>query len=183
VTADAPIAQFTGTMPIPTGQPQYLVPSSKTAASMNRVPFLSKADVVDSPTTRNDKIAPIVLDSKDDTATATAKEAATTTTSEPKDYVGPIIPEHNDVLFGRGQKNHPGSVVLRQVMDGLEETYESATKGHKMELTCVIVQSMLWSGARFLVKEDEQWNQISYIEAHRKVSKALRNRRRSKSRV
>jgi hypothetical protein len=149
---------------------------------MIRVPVLSKADVVDrSPTTRNDKSVPDVLDYKDDTATT--KEAATTKTSEPKDYVGPITPASNDVLFGKGRKKQPGNVVLRQVMDGLEQKYESATKRHKMELTCVIVQSMLWSGASFLVQEDEKWYQVPYIQAHRKVSKALRNRRRSKRKV
>lgn len=95
-------------------------------------------------------------------------------------YVGPISPRLNDVLFGKGYKKHPGNVVLREVMDAQEKEYEGATKRRKMELTCVIVQSLIWSGARFCVREDGQWYEVKYIQAHRKVSKALRNRRRSK---
>eukprot|EP00980_Cylindrotheca_fusiformis_P000497 scaffold120_cov59-Cylindrotheca_fusiformis.AAC.13 len=95
-------------------------------------------------------------------------------------YVGPVTPRSNDVLFGKGYKKHPGNTVLREVMDAQEKEYEGATKRHKMELTCVIVQSMIWSGARFCVQEDGKWYQVKYIQAHRKVSKALRNRRRSK---
>eukprot|EP00980_Cylindrotheca_fusiformis_P000498 scaffold120_cov59-Cylindrotheca_fusiformis.AAC.14 len=95
-------------------------------------------------------------------------------------YIGPVIPRPNDVLFGKGYKKHPGNTVLREVMDAQDKEYEGATRRRRMELTCVIVQSMIWSGARFCVQEDGKWYQVKYIQAHRKVSKALRNRRRSK---
>lgn len=95
-------------------------------------------------------------------------------------YVGPVTPSSNDVLFGKGYKKHPGNAMLREVLDAQEQEYERATKRRKMELICVIVQSMIWSGARFCVEEDGKWYQVKYIQAHRKISKALRNRRRSK---
>lgn len=92
---------------------------------------------------------------------------------------GPTDPLENDVLFGKGRKKHPGNKMLREVMDNLEQQYEDANKQRKMELTCAIVQSMKWSGSRFLVLEDDgRWYQVPYIHAHRKVAKDFRNRRR-----
>lgn len=92
---------------------------------------------------------------------------------------GPTDPLANDVLFGKGRKKHPGNKMLREVMDNLEKQDEDASKQQKMELTCAIVQSMKWSGSRFLVQEDDsQWYQVPYIHAHRKVAKDFRNRRR-----
>ena len=91
-------------------------------------------------------------------------------------------PQDSDVLFGKGRKKHPGNIVLRDVMSKMERQYESSTKRRKMEITCVIVQSMSWSGARFLEQHPQNghWVEVPYIQAHRKVAKTFRNRRRFK---
>ncbi|CAJ1965563.1 unnamed protein product [Cylindrotheca closterium] len=115
---------------------------------------------------------------------STPSRRFTSKTTDDRDKVSPSIsaptdPVANDVLFGKGRKKHPGNKMLREVMDNLEQQYEEASKQRKMELTCVIVQSMKWSGSRFLVQEDDgQWYQVPYIHAHRKVAKDFRNRRR-----
>jgi hypothetical protein len=93
-----------------------------------------------------------------------------------------VIPDPNDVLFGKGNNQNPGNKKLNELLDHFESAYESVSKKRKMEYTCVVVCSMMGVGSRFLKYnfEKKRWHVVPYMQAHEKVSKGFRNRRRGK---
>eukprot|EP00980_Cylindrotheca_fusiformis_P014666 scaffold3987_cov134-Cylindrotheca_fusiformis.AAC.16 len=98
--------------------------------------------------------------------------------------VGNIQPNGDDVLFGQEHKAHPGNMKMHQLMDHLQDEYESADKQGKMKFSLIVVFSMKGTGSRFLDFDETtmQWHIVPDTVARNKVAKAIRNRRRYKVR-
>jgi hypothetical protein len=103
-------------------------------------------------------------------------------------------PEQFDILCGRGKptQNHPGNVILHQIVDEHCERYHSAPRLLKRGIADEIVQAIKKSRCqhyeqqqpgRFIMREQEgnggvYWKEISDDAARDKVSHCFRARRR-----
>jgi hypothetical protein len=104
----------------------------------------------------------------------------------PKSYVpGDKIfrPNSFDVLFGRGKtiREHPGNMVLDQIVMTHFERYESIPKERRSEMLGEIVRLMKSTGTRFIKREDKTgflWRESDDETAKDKVSHCFRSRRR-----
>eukprot|EP00980_Cylindrotheca_fusiformis_P026060 scaffold15301_cov142-Cylindrotheca_fusiformis.AAC.9 len=84
--------------------------------------------------------------------------------------------------FGREHQVHPGNIRLKKLLAGLSGEYEAIDgKKEKMEFAQKLVRQMKASGSRFLMFDQniKAWTDVSDKMARNKVSKTLRNSRRS----
>eukprot|EP00980_Cylindrotheca_fusiformis_P026062 scaffold15301_cov142-Cylindrotheca_fusiformis.AAC.11 len=84
--------------------------------------------------------------------------------------------------FGREHQVHPGNIRLKKLLVEHSAKYEAIDgKKEKMEFAQDLVRQMKASGSRFLMFDQniKAWTDVSDKMARNKVSKALRNTRRS----
>ena len=99
-----------------------------------------------------------------------------------------MIPKHEDILLGRGNLNHYGNLVFRQMIEDHQQEYEVADKASKTCIAESIVQKLHDKGGRFLKRFNEKgsggkcWVEMSDEEARYKVSHRFRNMRMSDQR-
>jgi len=93
-----------------------------------------------------------------------------------------ISPRSTDILFGQSHKSHPGNLRFHEVITQHVGDYEAASgRQKKIEFAEHLVQHIKASGSRFLIydKKVTQWMEVPDTKARNKVSKTIRNRRRS----
>jgi len=103
-----------------------------------------------------------------------------------------VIPNDNDVLFGRGMgiMIHPGNQRLRSKVQEKKPGYLQSNKARKREIACNIVRDIEKSGGRFLIKEannssgtasssDKAWVCVDTEKAIKKVIHQLREKNTS----
>jgi len=92
-----------------------------------------------------------------------------------------VIPQENDVLFGRSrhQKNHAGNQYLRKLCDEQRSVYDFADRDDKTEITRSLVKRIASTGGRFLKFRQSQnaWVEVSDEEARLKVAHVMRDGR------
>eukprot|EP00980_Cylindrotheca_fusiformis_P027189 scaffold19324_cov152-Cylindrotheca_fusiformis.AAC.4 len=96
-----------------------------------------------------------------------------------------LEPRSGDILFGREHQVHTGNIRLKKLLVENSAEYEKIDgKKEKMEFAQNLVRQMMASGSRFLMFDHkiEAWTDVSDKMARNKVSKTLRNIRRSNSR-
>jgi len=94
------------------------------------------------------------------------------------------VPTENDVLFGRGGfiNSHPGNVSYRKKVLQFRPVYERSTKEGKFDISRELLEAVTSDGARFLQRgEDGEWHQVTGNRARRKVSQALREKKKGSS--
>jgi len=94
------------------------------------------------------------------------------------------VPTENDVLFGRGGfiNSHPGNVSYRKKVLQFRPVYERSTKEGKFDISRELLEAVTSDGARFLQRgEDGEWHQVIGNGARRKVSQALREKKKGSS--
>mmetsp|Transcript_7601 Transcript_7601/g.12924 ORF Transcript_7601/g.12924 Transcript_7601/m.12924 type:complete len:263 (-) Transcript_7601:223-1011(-) len=94
------------------------------------------------------------------------------------------VPTENDVLFGRGGfiNSHPGNVSYRKKVLQFRPVYERSTKEGKFDISRELLETVTSDGARFLQRgEDGEWHQVIGNGARRKVSQALREKKKGSS--
>ena len=104
-------------------------------------------------------------------------------TSERLKAINSVAPQAMDVLMGgRGNRNHEnsGNTRLRELIQSLQERYNSASKFDKTVLAQMIVRSIQDKGGRFLKKQEDRWVEVSDDQAREKVAHSFRNNRRTK---
>ena len=89
-----------------------------------------------------------------------------------------VIPNHEDILLGRGNINHYGNLRFRQLIDQYQQEYEDADKVGKTNVAEKIVQVIKSSGGRFLKKNGNGWIQECDEKSRYCVSHRFRNMRR-----
>eukprot|EP00980_Cylindrotheca_fusiformis_P019637 scaffold6821_cov127-Cylindrotheca_fusiformis.AAC.11 len=95
-----------------------------------------------------------------------------------------IVPLPEDVVFGETSKTHPGNVRLQQVVSEHAADYEALEKrNEKMDFALKLVHHMKSTGSRFLIRDPStaEWVEVTDVQARNRVSKAIRNRRRTRS--
>ncbi|CAJ1956503.1 unnamed protein product [Cylindrotheca closterium] len=93
-----------------------------------------------------------------------------------------ISPRSTDILFGQSHKSHPGNLRFHEVITQHVGEYEAASgRQKKIEFAEHLVQHIKASGVRFLIydKGSMRWMEVPDTKARNKVSKTIRNRRRS----
>ena len=90
-----------------------------------------------------------------------------------------VIPNHEDILLGRGNINHYGNLKFRQLIDLYQQEYETADKIGKTNVAEKIVQVIRSNGGRFLKKTKTGWTQESNEKSRYCVSHRFRNMRRT----
>eukprot|EP00980_Cylindrotheca_fusiformis_P027187 scaffold19324_cov152-Cylindrotheca_fusiformis.AAC.2 len=91
-------------------------------------------------------------------------------------------PRSGDILFGREHQVHTGNIRLKKLLVEHSAEYEKIDgKKEKMEFAQNLVRQMMASGSRFLMFDQtiNAWTDVSDKMARNKVSKTLRNIRRS----
>mmetsp|Transcript_6830 Transcript_6830/g.14246 ORF Transcript_6830/g.14246 Transcript_6830/m.14246 type:complete len:309 (-) Transcript_6830:190-1116(-) len=94
------------------------------------------------------------------------------------------VPTENDVLFGRGGfiNSHPGNVSYRKKVLQFRPVYERSTKEGKFDISRELLEAVTSDGARFLQRgEDGEWHRVIGNGARRKVSQALREKKKGSS--
>ncbi|KAL3940117.1 MAG: hypothetical protein SGBAC_005278 [Bacillariaceae sp.] len=94
-----------------------------------------------------------------------------------------ILPRPGDMLFGKEYKLHPGNVQLRDIVTQHELEYDRIEgKKQKIDFVAHIVQEIQASGTRFLTFDEptKKWKLVPITQARNKISKAIRNRRRTR---
>jgi len=95
---------------------------------------------------------------------------------------GEILPNDEDVLFGRGGRTntHPGNQRLRDIVDTYRSTYSYAKKVEKPTISKLIVKALRCAQppSRFLrMNEDTgRWEDVGDKRAAEKVSQTLREK-------
>lgn len=95
---------------------------------------------------------------------------------------GEILPNDEDVLFGRGGRTntHPGNQRLRDIVDTYRSTYSYAKKVEKPKISKLIVKALRCAQppSRFLrMNEDTgRWEDVGDKRAAEKVSQTLREK-------
>jgi hypothetical protein len=96
-------------------------------------------------------------------------------------YGGPVDPQMNDVLFGRGKpiQERPGNVRFREILELHRPQYDKGEKFEKTAITTNIVRIVKGEGGRFLKQNDNGrgWLEVDDASARMKVSHAFRTRR------
>jgi hypothetical protein len=91
-------------------------------------------------------------------------------------------PGQFDILCGRGRpfQEHPGNLLLRQVVDLHRERYKTAERNHRGAIADEVVVALKASRNRFLKQDDETegWEEIDDEDAKEKVSHCFRSRLR-----
>ena len=87
------------------------------------------------------------------------------------------VPKHEDVILGRGNKNHYGNMRFREIIDSHREQYEASDKAGKTSISELIVQQVKERGGRFLKNDVGGWTELSDAAARYKVSHRFRNMR------
>ncbi|KAL3934318.1 MAG: hypothetical protein SGBAC_009939 [Bacillariaceae sp.] len=93
-----------------------------------------------------------------------------------------ISPRSTDILFGQSHKSHPGNLRFHEVITQHLGDYEAASgRQQKIDFAEHLVQHIKASGSRFLIYDKGlmQWMEVPDTKARNKVSKTIRNRRRS----
>jgi len=93
-----------------------------------------------------------------------------------------ISPRSTDILFGQSHKSHPGNLHFHEVLTQHVSDYEAASgRQKKIEFAEHLVQHIKASGSRFLMYDKAlmEWVEVPDTKARNKVSKTIRNRRRS----
>lgn len=95
---------------------------------------------------------------------------------------GEILPNDEDVLFGRGGRTntHPGNQRLRDIVDTYRSTYSYAKKVEKPKISRLIVKALRCAQppSRFLRMNDDtsRWEDVGDKRAAEKVSQTLREK-------
>ena len=93
-----------------------------------------------------------------------------------------VLPSSNDVLFGRGKaKEHPGNILLHNLINERRLCYEMAPKWGKTEIAEEIVSIIQEKSGRFLKfshqKGERIWVIVSKDGAREKVAHTFRSKR------
>lgn len=106
-----------------------------------------------------------------------------------------LIPAPNDVIMGRGpwNRNHPGNLQLKAMLERERDRYESVNRFERMRIVDAMLDELYNDrGARFLYKPkpkqakasdligDDVWLEAKRDKAHDKVTHDFRNLRRQK---
>ena len=94
---------------------------------------------------------------------------------KPKKFIA--VPKHEDVILGRGNKNHYGNMRFRQIIDSHRQEYEASDKAGKTSIAEVIVREVKERGGRFLKNDVGGWVELDDSSARYKVSHRFRNMR------
>eukprot|EP00980_Cylindrotheca_fusiformis_P025443 scaffold13727_cov86-Cylindrotheca_fusiformis.AAC.1 len=90
-----------------------------------------------------------------------------------------IVPQPNDVLFGRVRSND-GNRTLRKLVTTLLDEYNGLPRKFKAKLAEEVVDEISNLGGRFLKRNPVgEWEEVSHNEAVQKVAKTFRNCRRT----
>jgi hypothetical protein len=92
-------------------------------------------------------------------------------------FDGVDLPGRNDVLLGRGKifQDHPGSVILRNIVSCFLEEFKLASKHGKTAITWKIMKTIKGQGGRFLKRNaDGWWVEVSDEAAREKVDMSFR---------
>ena len=94
---------------------------------------------------------------------------------------GPVDPQMNDVLFGRGKpiQERAGNVRFRDILELHRQLYDQGEKYEKTAIATDIVRIVKGEGGRFLKQNDNGrgWVEVDDASARVKVSHAFRTRR------
>eukprot|EP00980_Cylindrotheca_fusiformis_P019632 scaffold6821_cov127-Cylindrotheca_fusiformis.AAC.6 len=94
----------------------------------------------------------------------------------------PIVPRPCDVLFGNTYKLHAGNLRLCDILAQHAGDYEEICgRLEKIEFAAQLLRKIKAMGTRFLAhdKTSMQWLELTDSIARNKISKSIRNRRRS----
>jgi hypothetical protein len=90
-----------------------------------------------------------------------------------------IVPQDEDILSGRGGfvNNHPGNMHYVALVRGYRESYASAPRSQKQEISQYIVRTLREENRRFLRwrADSNLWVLMTQAEAVRKTSGAIRD--------
>ncbi|CAJ1956511.1 unnamed protein product [Cylindrotheca closterium] len=110
-------------------------------------------------------------------------QAKSLSDSSMTDAIVEIQPRPQDMLFGKEYKFHPGNARLHAIVVQHELEYDDI-EGKKDKIAFVgrIVHDIQATGTRFLIFDEatKQWKLVPIKEARNKISKAIRNRRRTR---
>lgn len=98
-----------------------------------------------------------------------------------------VIPNDNDVLFGRGKhtRNHAGNLYAMQLVSLNRCEYDKARKFEKTTIAKRIVETIVKTDGRFLKYESlrDGWVQVDSQTARNKISHLFRNTRASNKKL
>ena len=150
------------------------------------------------PSTSNDAVGQIVVEKVKSVELKEDLELAETLSQPSSNSVGPqeviksdeapdspgtVVPQPNDVLFGRGRnvQDHPGNLRLHQLIENNRTRYEDAPKWEKTVIASEIVAIIKEENGRFLKAVSGSGNKKFIVQdseaARDKVSHTFRSRR------
>lgn len=100
----------------------------------------------------------------------------------PSQYLLPVDPDRQDVLFGRGKllQQHPGNMRFREWLESYRDAYEATPKSKKRSLATSITLELVACGVRFLKQnEHKQWVRVESMEVEEKICQLFRSRRKT----